>query len=138
MPQLARALTPHIDSLPRRATPVGRPPFSDPLCHRLPIFRPCARIGDRRARAAVPPWLGRWTRIRPTISVAVGARNHRHQRCSVKVLSFEVDFALVRGQMNAKLQAQAMVLGSPVTYLDDEEARKAEANKPATIGRAWD
>ena len=55
-----------------------------------------------------------------------------------KVLSFEVDFALMRGQMNAKLQAQAMVLGSPVTYLDDEEARKAEANKPATIGRAWD
>jgi len=25
-----------------------------------------------------------------------------------------------------------------VTYLDDEEARKAEANKPTTIGRAWE
>ena len=60
-----------------------------------------------------------------------------------KVLSKGAQFrgrfcAGARGQMNAKLQAQAMVLGSPVTYLDDEEARKAEANKPATIGRAWD
>jgi len=31
-----------------------------------------------------------------------------------------------------------MALGGPVTYLDDEEARKAEANKPTTIGRAWE
>ena len=47
-------------------------------------------------------------------------------------------FRSVYTEMNAKLQAQAMALGGPVTYLDPEEARRAEQNVGATIGRPWE
>jgi len=40
-------------------------------------------------------------------------------------------------EMNAKLQAQAMALG-PVTYLEPEEARKADATVSGTYGRPWE
>jgi ribulose-5-phosphate 4-epimerase/fuculose-1-phosphate aldolase len=46
-------------------------------------------------------------------------------------------FRSVYTEMNARLQAQAMALGGPVTYLDDEEARKAEATVGGTIPRPW-
>jgi ribulose-5-phosphate 4-epimerase/fuculose-1-phosphate aldolase len=49
-----------------------------------------------------------------------------------------VVFRSVYTEMNAKLQAQAMALGGPVTYLDPDEARKAEANVGDTIGRPWE
>jgi ribulose-5-phosphate 4-epimerase/fuculose-1-phosphate aldolase len=47
-------------------------------------------------------------------------------------------FRSVYTEMNAKLQAQAMALGGSVTYLDPEEARKAEANVGGTISRPWE
>ena len=47
-------------------------------------------------------------------------------------------FRSVYTEMNAKLQAQAMALGGPVTYLDPDEARKAEQNVGGTIGRPWE
>ena len=47
-------------------------------------------------------------------------------------------FRAVYTETNARLQAQAMALGGPVTYLDPEEARRAEANVGGTIGRPWD
>jgi HCOMODA/2-hydroxy-3-carboxy-muconic semialdehyde decarboxylase len=47
-------------------------------------------------------------------------------------------FRSIYTEMNARLQAQALALGGPVTYLDPEEARKAEARIGPTIGRAWD
>ena len=47
-------------------------------------------------------------------------------------------FRSVYTEMNARLQAQAMALGGPVTYLDPEEARKAEQNVGGTIGRPWE
>jgi ribulose-5-phosphate 4-epimerase/fuculose-1-phosphate aldolase len=47
-------------------------------------------------------------------------------------------FRSVYTEVNAKLQAQALTLGGPVTYLDDEEARKAETNVAGTIGRPWE
>ena len=40
--------------------------------------------------------------------------------------------------LNATLQMQAMSMGAPITYLDDEEARKIEARGPracADLGR---
>jgi hypothetical protein len=39
---------------------------------------------------------------------------------------------------DARLQAQAMALGGPVTYLDPEEAKRAEASVSGTIGRPWE
>ena len=47
-------------------------------------------------------------------------------------------FRSVYTEMNARLQAQAMALGGPVTYLDPEEARKAAANVGGTISRPWE
>jgi HCOMODA/2-hydroxy-3-carboxy-muconic semialdehyde decarboxylase len=47
-------------------------------------------------------------------------------------------FRSVYTEMNARLQAQAMALGGPVTYLDDEEARRAEASVGGTIPRPWE
>jgi HCOMODA/2-hydroxy-3-carboxy-muconic semialdehyde decarboxylase len=40
-------------------------------------------------------------------------------------------------EMNARLQQQALALG-PVTYLDPEEARKADASVSGTYGRPWE
>jgi ribulose-5-phosphate 4-epimerase/fuculose-1-phosphate aldolase len=40
-------------------------------------------------------------------------------------------------EMNARLQQQALALG-PVTYLEPEEARKAEAAVAGTYGRPWE
>jgi ribulose-5-phosphate 4-epimerase/fuculose-1-phosphate aldolase len=49
-----------------------------------------------------------------------------------------VVFRSVYTEMNARLQAQAMALGGPVTYLDDEEARQATASVGGTIPRPWE
>jgi len=49
-----------------------------------------------------------------------------------------VVFRSVYTELNARLQAQAMALGGPVTYLDDEEARRADASVGGTIPRPWE
>ena len=49
-----------------------------------------------------------------------------------------VVFRAVYTEMNARLQAQALALGGPVTYLDDEEARRAEASVGGTVTRPWE
>jgi hypothetical protein len=40
--------------------------------------------------------------------------------------------------VNARLQAQAMALSTQVTYLDPEEARKAESTVGGTVIRPWE
>ena len=47
-------------------------------------------------------------------------------------------FRSVYTEVNARLQAQAMALGGPVTYLDPEEAKRAEASISGTIDRPWE
>ena len=47
-------------------------------------------------------------------------------------------FRGVYTEVNAKLQAQAMALSANVTYLDPEEAKKAEASIAGTLGRPWE
>jgi ribulose-5-phosphate 4-epimerase/fuculose-1-phosphate aldolase len=47
-------------------------------------------------------------------------------------------FRSVYTEMNARLQAQAMALGGPVTYLDDEEARLAGSSVGGTVVRPWE
>ena len=47
-------------------------------------------------------------------------------------------FRSVYTEVNARLQSQAMALGGPVTYLDPEEARRAEASLGGTLGRPWE
>jgi hypothetical protein len=40
--------------------------------------------------------------------------------------------------LNATLQAQAMALGGPITYLDPEEARRIDAREGYGVSRAWE
>ncbi|HUM17852.1 MAG TPA: class II aldolase/adducin family protein [Candidatus Nitrosotalea sp.] len=49
-----------------------------------------------------------------------------------------VVFRSVYTEMNARLQAQAMALGGPVTYLSPGEAQRAEAAVAGTVGRPWE
>jgi len=49
--------------------------------------------------------------------------------------------AVYRGvytELNARLQAEALRLGGPITYLEPEEAEKATATNNAALGRAWE
>jgi ribulose-5-phosphate 4-epimerase/fuculose-1-phosphate aldolase len=50
----------------------------------------------------------------------------------------EVVFRSVYTEVNARLQAQAMALGGNITYLDPEEAKRAQASIGGTIGRPWE
>jgi len=50
----------------------------------------------------------------------------------------EVVFRGVYTEVNARLQAQAIALSANVTYLDAEEARKAETSIAGTLGRPWE
>ena len=61
-----------------------------------------------------------------------------HGAVVVGDLAADAVFRSVYTEMNARLQAQAMALGGPVTYLDDEEARRAEASVGGTIARPWE
>src|SRR5439155_1393627 len=47
-------------------------------------------------------------------------------------------FRSVYLEMNARLQAQAMALGGPVTYLDPEEAKQAAGAVGSTVLRPWE
>jgi hypothetical protein len=49
-----------------------------------------------------------------------------------------VVFRSVYTEVNARLQAQAMALGGNVTYLDPDEAKRAQASIGGTIGRPWE
>lgn len=41
-------------------------------------------------------------------------------------------------EINARLQAEAMRMGAPITYLDIEEARKIEAREGQGLARTWE
>ncbi len=41
-------------------------------------------------------------------------------------------------EQNASLQQRAIALGGEVTYLDDDEARQAEATNRGVVGRPWE
>ena len=47
-------------------------------------------------------------------------------------------FRSVYTETNARLQAQAMALGGPVTYLDDDEASRAAGSVGGTVMRPWE
>jgi len=59
-------------------------------------------------------------------SVAVGP--------SVQAATFRAYYT----EVNARLQAQAIGLGGPVTYLTPEESAKADATNMQVLGRVWD
>jgi HCOMODA/2-hydroxy-3-carboxy-muconic semialdehyde decarboxylase len=47
-------------------------------------------------------------------------------------------YRAVYAEVNARLQLQAKMLGGPITFLDPEEGRKAEATNASTVDRPWE
>jgi HCOMODA/2-hydroxy-3-carboxy-muconic semialdehyde decarboxylase len=99
-----------------RCSTSARPPRSRPTCW-----------------CVTPRWGGPW----PRRSGPVRWRSCGTRGVVVGTSLPVVVFRSVYTEMNARLQAQAMALG-PVTYLDDEEARRAEASVGGTIPRPWE
>ena len=101
----------------------------------VPIFDIKTAAGESTDMLVRSPALGR------ALAQTLGARPVALLRGhGAVVVGPSVQIAVFRSvytEMNAKLQAQAMALGGPVTYLDPEEARKATANVGGTIDRPW-
>ena len=100
----------------------------------VPVFeiRNVAGASDLLVRT---PALGR--ALAQTLSAHATALMRGH---GAVVVGPTVPHAVARSvymEMNARLQQQAMALG-PVTYLDAEEARRADASVSGTYARPWE
>ena len=113
-----------------------------------PLYHMSAFLGGgvpvfdiRKASGQATDMLVRDAALGRALAQALGARPvalMRGHGCVVVASSLPiVVFRSVYTEMNARLQAQAMALG-PVTYLDDDEAKKAEASVGGTIPRPWE
>jgi ribulose-5-phosphate 4-epimerase/fuculose-1-phosphate aldolase len=101
----------------------------------VPIFDIRAATGEMTDMLVRNPALGR--ALAQTLAARPAALMRGH---GAVVTGPALPAAVVRSvylEMNARLQAQAMALGGPVTYLDEEEARKADASIMGTYGRPW-
>ena len=113
-----------------------------PLYHMSAFLGSSVPVFDiRKASGQSTDMLVRDAALGRALAQTLGARPvalMRGHGCVVVGASLPVVvFRSVYTEMNARLQAQAMALG-PVTYLDDEEARRAEASVGGTIGRPWE
>jgi ribulose-5-phosphate 4-epimerase/fuculose-1-phosphate aldolase len=101
----------------------------------VPIFDIRTAAGGMTDMLVRSPALGR--ALAQTLAARPAALMRGH---GAVVTGPDLPAAVVRSvylEMNARLQAQAMALGGPVTYLDEEEARKADASIMGTYGRPW-
>ena len=125
-------------------------PFGVTLVRLRPLYHMSAFIGDGvpvfdiRAAAGGPTdllvrdgALGR--ALARTLKARPAALMRGHGAVVVGASVQQAVFRSVYLEMNARLQAQALTLGGgQVTYLDAEEARRAEASVGGTIGRPWE
>ena len=113
-----------------------------PLYHMSAFLGSSVPVFDIRKASAQPTdMLVRDAALGRALAQTLGARSvalmRGHGAVVVGPSVPVVVFRSVYTEMNARLQAQAMALG-PVTYLDDEEARRAEASVGGTIPRPWE
>ena len=102
----------------------------------VPVFDIKIAAGQATDMLVRTPALGR--ALAQTLGPRPGALMRGHGAVVVADSLPRAVFRSVYTEMNARLQAQAMALGGPVTYLDDEEARRAEASVAGTISRPWE
>ena len=102
----------------------------------VPIFDIRAAAGGMTDMLVRNPALGR--ALAQTLGSRPAALMRGHGAVVVGAALPATVFRSVYLEMNARLQAQAMALGGTVTYLDAEEARKAETSIAGTIGRPWE
>src|SRR5438876_9838354 len=73
-----------------------------------------------------------------TLGIRTAALMRGHGAVVVGPSLRQAVFRSVYLEMNARLQAQAMALGGPVTYLDPEEAKQAAGAVGSTVLRPWE
>ena len=124
-------------------------PFGVTTAPLLPLYHMSAFLGGgvpvfdiKKAAGESTDMLVRNSALGHALAQTLGARPVALMRGhGAVVVAPSVRIAVFRSvytEMNARLQAQAMALGGPVTYLDPEEARKASSNVGGTIDRPWD
>src|SRR5204863_7051699 len=91
----------------------------------VPIFDIRIATGEMTDMLVKTPALGR--ALAQSLGGAAVALMRGHGNVVVGAGLPQAVFRAVYTEVNARLQAQAMALGAPGTYLDAEEAKKAEA-----------
>jgi len=114
-----------------------------PLYHMSAFLGGGVPVFDIKAAAGGPTdMLVRNAALGRALAATLGARPvalMRGHGCVVVGPTIQMTvFRSVYTEMNARLQAQAMALGGPVTYLDDEEARLAGGSVGGTVVRPWE
>ena len=102
----------------------------------VPVFDIRAASGQMTDMLVRNPALGH------ALAQALGAHAvalmRGHGNVVVGVSVPQVVFRGVYTEVNARLQAQSIALSGNVTYLDAEEATRAEASIAGTLGRPWE
>ena len=102
----------------------------------VPVFDIRQATGEMTDMLVRTPALGR--ALAATLGARPVALMRGHGAVAVGPSLAHAVFRSVYTEMNARLQSQAMALGGPITYLDPEEARKAEAAIDGTLSRPWE
>ncbi|HXJ81516.1 MAG TPA: class II aldolase/adducin family protein [Candidatus Methylomirabilis sp.] len=102
----------------------------------VPVFDIRSASGEMTDMLVRTPALGR--ALAQTLGARPVALMRGHGNVVVGDSLPQVVFRAVYTEVNARLQAQAMALSANVTYLDPEEAKKAEASIAGTLGRPWE
>ena len=102
----------------------------------VPIFDIRSAAGGMTDMLVRTPALGQ--ALARTLGASVATLMRGHGAAVVGTSLPQAVFRSVYMEMNARLQAQAMALGGTVTYLDPEEARRAEASLAGTLERPWE
>jgi ribulose-5-phosphate 4-epimerase/fuculose-1-phosphate aldolase len=113
-----------------------------PIYHMSAFLRGGVPVFDIRRAAGETDMLIRTPELGSALAKALGPHAAALMRGhGAVVVAADLPHAVFRSvytELNARLQAQAISLGGKVTYLDDEEARKAEATMGSTVQRPWD
>ncbi len=102
----------------------------------VPVFDIRTASGEMTDMLVRNPALGR--ALAQTLGARAVALMRGHGNVVVGASLPQVVFRGVYTEVNARLQAQAMALSANVTYLDPEEARKAEDSIAPTLPRPWE
>jgi ribulose-5-phosphate 4-epimerase/fuculose-1-phosphate aldolase len=106
------------------------------LSDSVPVFDIRAATGEMTDMLVRSPQIGQ--ALARTLGARPVALMRGHGAVAVGPSLPHAVFRSVYTEMNARLQAQAMALGGNVTFLDPEEARRAEASIDGTLGRPWE
>jgi HCOMODA/2-hydroxy-3-carboxy-muconic semialdehyde decarboxylase len=113
-----------------------------PLYHMSAFLAAGVPVFDIRAVAGASDMLVRTSALGRALAQALGSHAVALMRGhGAVVVGPDLPHAVFRSvytEVNARLQAQAMALGKKVTYLDPEEARRAEAALDGTLARPWE